>query len=175
MLTRLWLCWANKVFVAAMIGVVAIWFVGRGSWVDSLRAVLFAVVATLGVTGAVLGVLVFIVGWRPPCPVCGRPSDPVRLARNDAGVHCDHCGIVHLNVLMAVPAACRSPGIGLAPRRSRQSPAGNDCRNPRDTLCPGVGRGNIQQCLYLVNNKQKKNALKVEQLCFGAGRGHRQQ
>jgi hypothetical protein len=53
-----------------------------------------AIIAPLGIVGAILGIIWCTLGLRSACPRCGAPADWVSPAKSIIAVDCEHCGLV---------------------------------------------------------------------------------
>jgi hypothetical protein len=56
--------------------------------------VALTVMVALGITGAVVAILLLFCGLRLRCPFCGEPGEFCGSKEEGPGFFCDHCGLV---------------------------------------------------------------------------------
>lgn len=92
---RLWF-YLGKCVPGFFVLIACSWLLGApGSTLRVIGDAAVAVLILLGLTGAVMGVLLALGRLRMRCPFCGKPSEVGGNKREGMFLVCECCGVVH--------------------------------------------------------------------------------
>jgi hypothetical protein len=83
---------APVLFVLVFVGFL---FTGQSSALAVVAVAALYVLVALGITGAILAILLLFCGLRLRCPFCGERGDFWGDKASGPCLQCEHCGLVH--------------------------------------------------------------------------------
>lgn len=92
MFFRIWYYLCFAVVPALFLVPLLAWLLGMSPALAA--AVVLTVMVALGITGAVLAILLLFFGLRLRCPFCGQPGEVCGSSGEGLGFLCERCGLV---------------------------------------------------------------------------------